>query len=490
MIKPVTLCILDGWGDAAPADNNAIHLANTPNWDAITAKYGYSKIATDGEAVGLPAGQMGNSEVGHATIGAGRILLQDLPRIDKAVSSGELAENEKLKALKGRCHIIGCFSDGGVHAHINQIKALAKILEAQGNEVLVHAFLDGRDVAQRSALEYLDNCGLNIATVSGRYWAMDRDHKWDRVELAYNALIGECQTAETAEKAVEASYAEDVNDEFIKPFVIGNFAGMQDGDNLICANFRADRARHIMEALGRPDFTGFERKREVKFAEILGMVEYSEAHNDYMQTLFPPYIPPNTMPEVVSKAGIKQLRIAETEKYAHVTFFMSGGLENEFAGETRDLIPSPDVATYDLLPEMASAQVADNMAAAITSGEYGLLIANYANTDMVGHTGDLQAAIKAVEAVDKALGKLMKATDEAGGVLLLTADHGNAEIMTDEKGNPHTQHSLNHVPFVVASEKLGKLETKDGDLTDLAPTVLHLLGLDIPSEMTGKVLVS
>lgn len=492
MIKPVFLCILDGWGASAPADDNAIYHANTPNWDKLVEQYGMSLLTTDGEAVGLPAGQMGNSEVGHMTIGSGRILLQDLPRIDKAVKTGELAENALIKKIQGRCHIMGCFSDGGVHAHIDHIKGLAKILQAQGAEVILHAFLDGRDVSQKSALSYLSQIeGVKIATISGRYYAMDRDKRWDRVEKTYNAIVmGEGEKAETAEAGVEASYAQDVTDEFTLPTVIGDYAGMQDGDSFIMANFRADRAREIIQAIADPGFDGFARSKEIQFSNKIGMVEYSDAHNEYMETLFGAEVPINTMPEVVANAGLRQLRTAETEKYAHVTFFMSGGREAEFAGEKRLLVPSPQVATYDLQPEMSASQVTDGIVSALNNNEYDLIIANYANTDMVGHTGDFEAAKKAVEAVDAALGRLIEAVDAAGGVMLISADHGNADDMLDDEGNPHTQHSLNKVPFVAAGQAVGKQSLQDGSLADLAPTALYFLGLEIPAEMTGKVLVS
>jgi len=490
MEKPVTLCILDGWGIGKPTPHNAIYQANTPNWDALCAEYSCAELRTDGVAVGLPEGQMGNSEVGHMTIGSGRIMLQDLPRIDDAIKSGKLAENDKLKNLGKRCHIIGLFSDGGVHAHISHIKALAEIVEKNGAQVFVHALLDGRDVAQKSANKYLQNCGLNIATIGGRYYGMDRDKRWDRVEKAYDVFAGIGNREADVSAALEKNYSANVTDEFIIPTIIGDFDGMQDGDSIIFANFRADRARQLITAMVDPEFAGFARKKTIHFAKKIGMVEYSDDINELLETLFPAEIPKNSMPEIVSRAGLKQLRTAETEKYAHVTFFMSGGREQEFAGEERILVPSPNVATYDLQPEMSSVELADKLAASITSKKYELIIANFANTDMVGHSGNLEAAKKAVEAVDDALGKLRKANDEAGGVLLITADHGNAEEMSDEHDNPHTQHSLNPVPFLVASRKLGKVDVQNGGLADIAPTILKLLDLEIPTEMTGKNLIS
>jgi 2,3-bisphosphoglycerate-independent phosphoglycerate mutase len=491
MTNTVTLCILDGWGESAEFEHNAIAQANTPNWDALVAQFGSSRLETGGEAVGLPEGQMGNSEVGHMTIGAGRVLLQDLPRINSAIHTGELAAEPKLK-IKGRVHLLGLFSDGGVHAHIDHIKALAKILTENGAEVFVHAIVDGRDVAQKSAKKFLENCDFNIATVSGRYYTMDRDKRWDRVELAYNALLGIGNRELGVSEVLEKAYANGITDEFIIPTIIGDYAGMQDGDSLVVANFRADRARQICDVLVDPKFGlnsgGFERKKTINFARKIGMIEYSDNLNKHMEILFPAYEVKNSLPEIIAAKGLKQLRIAETEKYAHVTFFMSGGRESPFAGEERVMVPSPKVATYDLQPEMSSVKLADLVAGAIRSGEYALIICNFANADMVGHTGNLAAATKAVEAVDAALGKIWAATQDAGAALLITADHGNAEEMQDAEGNPHTQHSLNPVPLVVACKKLGKVNAKNGDLSDLAPTILKMLEIAVPKEMTGKML--
>jgi len=491
MTNTITLCILDGWGESAEFEHNAIAQAHTPNWDALVAQFGSSRLETGGEAVGLPEGQMGNSEVGHMTIGAGRVLLQDLPRINSAIHTGELAAEPKLK-IKGRVHLLGLFSDGGVHAHIDHIKALAKILTTNGAEVFVHAIVDGRDVAQKSAKKFLANCDFNIATISGRYYTMDRDKRWDRVELAYNALLGIGNRELSVGEVLEKAYANGITDEFIIPTIIGDYAGMQDGDSLVVANFRADRARQICDVLVDPKFGlnsgGFERKKTINFARKIGMIEYSDNLNKHMEILFPAYEVKNSLPEIIAAKGLKQLRIAETEKYAHVTFFMSGGREAEFVGEERVMVPSPKVATYDLQPEMSSAEVADKLAEAIRGGEYALIICNFANTDMVGHTGSLAAAIKAVEAVDAALGKIWAATQAAGAALLITADHGNAEEMQDAEGKPHTQHSLNPVPLVVACKKLGKVNAKNGDLSDLAPTILKMLEIAVPKEMTGKVL--
>jgi len=492
MIKPITLCILDGWGESPEFEHNAIAQGKTPNFDALVAEFGSSQLETGGEAVGLPEGQMGNSEVGHMTIGAGRVLLQDLPRINRAIHTGELAAEPKLK-IQGRVHVLGLFSDGGVHAHIDHVKALAKVLQDNGAEVFIHAIVDGRDVSQKSAHKFLDNCEFNIATVSGRYYTMDRDKRWDRVELAYDAIVlGEGVRAQTPFGAIDAAYEAGLTDEFVLPTVIAGYDGMYEGDSLVIANFRADRARQIGDVLVDPKFGlnsgGFERKKIVNFAHKIGMIEYSDNLNKHMEILFPAYDVKNSLPEVVANAGLKQLRIAETEKYAHVTFFLSGGREHEFPGETRTLVPSPKVATYDLQPEMSSAEVADKLADAIRSGEYALIICNFANTDMVGHTGDLEAAKKAAEAVDKAVGVVWAATQEVGGALLITADHGNAEEMQDDEGNPHTQHSLNPVPLIVANKKLGRVNAENGDLSDLAPTILKMLDLEIPAEMTGKIL--
>ena len=504
--RPVVLCVLDGWGHRAERKDNGILQARTPNWDRIVAASPHALLQASETFVGLPTGQMGNSEVGHMNIGAGRVVLQDLPRIDKAVADGSLAANPqlaafiaKLKKSGGTAHLMGLLSPGGVHSHQDHIAALASILANSGLRVAVHAFLDGRDTPPRSALDYLakflgDVHGhgtIKLATVSGRYYAMDRDKRWDRVEKAYAALVeGRGETAADGGKAIERSYAAGKGDEFVLPTVLPGYAGMQDGDGVICGNFRADRVRETLGALLDPDFAGFTRSRVVRFAAAAGMTEYSTDLNPFLTTLFPPEDLHDTFGEVVSHAGLHQLRIAETEKYAHVTFFFNGGKETPLPGEERILVPSPKVATYDLQPEMSAPEVTDKLLAAIASGRFDTIVLNYANSDMVGHSGDLAAAVEAVEAVDTCLGRLTAALEDAGGALLLTADHGNVEMMRDpQTGQPHTAHTTNPVPVVLFNPPPGVLGLAEGRLADIAPTMLAMLGLEQPPAMTGRSLL-
>jgi 2,3-bisphosphoglycerate-independent phosphoglycerate mutase len=497
--RPVVLCVLDGWGHRVECEENAICQARTPTWDRLMRQYPHALLEASELFVGLPKGQMGNSEVGHMNLGAGRIVMQDLPRIDEAVADGSLARNERLrdfiakvKASSGTAHVIGLMSPGGVHSHQDHIAALVRILEEAGIDVAVHAFLDGRDTPPQSALDYLGRFGTkHIVTVSGRYYAMDRDKRWDRVEKAYRALVlAEGERAEEPLAAIRQSYARGQNDEFVLPTVIGGYGGMKDGDGLLIANFRADRVREIGAALLDPDFKAFARPGTIRFSAAAGMTEYSAALNRFLATLFPPESLEDTFGEVVAKAGLKQLRIAETEKYAHVTFFFNGGREIEFAGEDRILVPSPKVATYDLKPEMSAFEVTDKLVAAIEAGTYDVIVLNYANTDMVGHSGDLAAAKKAVEAVDTCLGRLAGAIERVGGTLLVTADHGNAEQMRDpSSGQPHTAHTLNPVPLLLVNPPAGVEGIENGRLADVAPTLLALLGLPQPRAMTGRPLV-
>ena len=501
--RPVVLCVLDGWGHRAETDHNAIALAATPVWDRLTAARPYGLLATAGAAVGLPDGQMGNSEVGHMTIGAGRVILQDLPRIDDAVADGSLARNPALLSLiwrlqesGGRCHLMGLVSPGGVHSHQNHMTALARILSDHNIPVRVHAFLDGRDVPPRSAIDDLpgfeDSFGdlpnVRIATLAGRYYAMDRDRRWERTARAYDAVVSaQGWPAASAIDTVSASYAEDIGDEFVEPAVVAGFEGMADGDGLIMANFRADRARQIMTALLDPDFQGFARSRQANVAAACGMCSYSETLDRMAGTLFPPLAVADHLGDVVSRAGLRQLRVAETEKYAHVTFFLNGGEERELPGEERVLVPSPRVATYDLQPEMSAPAVTDRAVDAIAGGRFDLIVVNYANTDMVGHSGNLDAAMAAVAAVDRCLGRLAAAVEEASGALLITADHGNAERMRGADGaTPHTAHTDGPVPAVLVGAP--GLALGDGALSDIAPTVLDLMGLPAPAAMTGRSL--
>lgn len=504
--RPVVLCILDGWGHREEIKDNAIAEANTPCWDSLVEHYPHSLLATSGESVGLPDGQMGNSEVGHMNIGSGRVVMQELPRIDHSIKTGTLATNpelvdfiEALKTTGGACHLMGLMSPGGVHSHQRHILALASVLAAEGIEVHIHAFLDGRDTPPSSAREYVAECenviatlpGVSIASVSGRYYAMDRDKRWDRVEKAYNVMVDAAGDAvPSAQEAIERSYQDGKTDEFVLPVAIEGYAGMKDGDGLLMANFRADRARQLLHTFVDAKFDGFKRKREVKFSAKLGMVEYSSELAKMLNTLFPPQKLEHILGEVVSENGKKQLRIAETEKYAHVTFFFNGGREEVYEGEERILVPSPKVATYDLQPEMSAPEVTDKLVDAIESGKFDLIVVNYANTDMVGHSGIEAAAVKAVEAVDKCLARLSEAVKAAGGVMCITADHGNAEKMRDESTNqPHTAHTTGPVPFVMVGESVKGIKLHDGKLCDIAPTLLSLMQLPQPKAMTGECLI-
>ena len=505
--KPVVLCILDGWGYQPGTEHNAIAQAETPNWDHFIANYPNGLIEASEGHVGLPQGQMGNSEVGHMHIGAGRVIQQDLPRINDAIAQGELATNpallahiDALKASGGSCHLMGLFSDGGVHAHYTHILALAETVSAAGVPVCLHAFLDGRDTPPQSAKTLLTTLQdwltgqpqVRLVTLCGRYYAMDRDNRWDRVALAYEAIVtGKGAPMGDPLDAISASYASGKNDEFVMPMVADGYLGIQEGDGLLMASFRADRARQLLTALLDPAFDGFARETRVHLAHAAGMVEYSEKLNPFLTTLFPPDRLDATLGEVASRAGLRQLRIAETEKYAHVTFFLNGGREAVFNGEERILIPSPQVATYDLQPEMAAPQVTEQLVSAIDANTFDLIVVNYANTDMVGHTGDMAAAKAAVEAVDTCIGALWEAVKAKGGTLLITADHGNAEQLFDgTTSQAHTAHTLNQVPFVAVCDALPpEMTIRNGSLVDVAPTVLACLGLEQPKAMTGANLI-
>ncbi len=501
--RPVVLCVLDGWGHRESCENNAICQARTPVLDRLTATCPHALIDASEQEVGLPAAQMGNSEVGHMNLGAGRIVTQELPRIDAAMASDEISRNPVLRAFVaalqksgGTAHLMGLLSPGGVHSHQAHMARVAEVIGAAGVPVAVHAFLDGRDTPPKSALGYLADFQAAaptapIVTVSGRYYAMDRDKRWERTELAYKTLVaGVGEQAPTAKAAVEAAYATGTSDEFVLPTAIAGYAGMADGDGLFMANFRADRARQMLHALRDPAFKGFARDRMVAFAAAVGMIEYSEALRPLVTPLFAPQDLSETLGEIVADAGLKQLRIAETEKYAHVTFFFNGGREAEFPGEERILIPSPKVATYDLQPEMSAPEMTDALVEAIAGGRFDLIVVNYANGDMVGHSGKLSAAIAAVEAVDSCLGRVSTAVQAAGGVLLITADHGNAEQMRDLlTGEPHTAHTMNKVPAILVNAPAGIDSLDDGRLADIAPTLLEILGLPKPAEMTGRSLL-
>ena len=499
--------ILDGWGYREPkTPDNAIEMGHTPNWHRMYADNPHCLVETYGLSVGLPEGQMGNSEVGHTNIGAGRVVMQDLPRIDQAIKDGTLAQNpvvvEMIKTLQANgktAHLMGLMSPGGVHSSQAHLVALCKILADNGIKVRVHAFLDGRDTPPASAEEFLADFAqatagmtdVKIATIEGRFYAMDRDKRWDRVEAAYNNMVlADGKRYATVKEAIEASYAQKVTDEFVIPVVIGDYQGMEDGDAILMANFRADRAREILYALADSEFNGFERKKIVKFADHVGMTEYSVDHNRFMKTIFPPEALTHIYGEVIAEHGMTQLRIAETEKYAHVTFFFNGGEEREFKGEERILIPSPKVATYDLKPEMSVYEVTEKLVEAIESKRFDTIICNFANGDMVGHTGIMAAALKAVAAVDECLGKVETAIKKVGGVMIVTADHGNAEKMVDEKtGEPYTAHTVGKVAAILVNDHSGVCRMRDGKLADLAPTMLDLLHIEQPKEMTGVSLL-
>ena len=502
--KPVLLLILDGWGHREETADNAIALARVPHWRRLLAECPHTLVHTEGRHVGLPDGQMGNSEVGHMNIGAGRIVYQDLTRVDAEIESGAFFSNPELRAAcraareaGGTLHLMGLLSPGGVHSHEAHLFALLELARREGvARVAVHAFLDGRDMPPRSAgpsLRALDAAmakagNAHLATVSGRYFAMDRDQRWERVEAAYRAITdvqAEYQATDGL-AALDAAYARGENDEFVKPTLIAGAAPMRDGDAVVFFNFRADRARQLSAAFTVPGFDGFARPRAIALSCFVGMADYGAELP--ARVAYPSEDLRDTLGEVVAAAGLTQLRIAETEKYAHVTFFFSGGREQEYPGETRILVPSPKVATYDLQPEMSCPEVTDRLVEAIHGGTFDFIACNLANPDMVGHTGDLEAAIQAAEAVDAALGRLRAAIEAVGGAMIVTADHGNLELMRDpETGQPHTSHTVGPVPFVLLGRPGGL--RAGGALRDIAPTVLALLGLPKPPAMSGESLL-
>lgn len=498
--KPVVLCILDGWGTGAQALGNAPMQASTPHFDRIM-KGPVAQLVTHGPDVGLPKGQMGNSEVGHTNIGAGRVVAMDLGAIDLAIEDGSFFENAALADFadglleRGRvAHVLGLVSDGGVHGHIVHIQAALKALRDRGVPVVLHAISDGRDVSPKSGAGFLADLtgglpeGVQIGTLTGRYFAMDRDNRWERIEAAYRAMVeGVGPRAADAATVIEAAYADGKTDEFIPATVLADYAGMRDGDGVFCLNFRADRAREILSAMGAPEFDGFDVSERPDLV-MLGMVNYSTAHEQFMRTCYPKQEIRNTLGAWVAQKGLRQFRVAETEKYPHVTFFLNGGIEVPEAGEDRYMAPSPKVATYDLQPEMSAAEVTEAFVGAIREG-YDLIVCNYANPDMVGHTGDLQAAIAACEAVDQGLGRVLEALEATGGAMIVTADHGNCEVMINpDTGGPHTAHTTNLVPVALVGGPRDA-QLRDGRLADLAPTLLDLMGLDLPPEMTGESLI-
>ncbi|ARN73603.1 2,3-bisphosphoglycerate-independent phosphoglycerate mutase [Oceanicoccus sagamiensis] len=509
--KPVVLLILDGWGHREAPEDNAIYNANTPNWDRLWNEQPKTLISSSGMSVGLPDGQMGNSEVGHMSLGAGRIVYQNISRIDKAIADGDFFENstyidaiDKAVSSGKAVHLFGLLSPGGVHSHENHILAMIDMAAKRGAEqVYLHAFLDGRDTPPRSAqssLQAMDNkfaeygCG-RVASLIGRYYAMDRDNRWDRVQLAYDMLT-EAKADYRFDNAIDglnAAYQRDENDEFVSATLIQSAdqpsATINDGDTVIFMNFRADRAREITRAFVEADFDGFTRNKTPALASFVTTTEYAADIN--APSAFPPEKVTNSFGELMEANDKKQLRIAETEKYAHVTFFFSGGREDLYQGEDRVLVPSPDVATYDLKPEMSAPEVTDKLVAAISSGEYDTIICNYANGDMVGHTGSYEAALKAAEAIDESVRRVSEAVLSVGGDCLITADHGNCEQMLDyDSGQAHTQHTTELVPFIYVGNKTVTMQQDGGKLADVAPTLLTLMNLEQPAEMTGNSLLT
>ena len=499
--RPVMLVILDGWGWREDDADNAIRQARTPNFDRLWGAGPRAFLRTCGEDVGLPDGQMGNSEVGHLNIGAGRVVMQELPRIGRASADGSLAQMPAIRALigalrrsGGACHLLGLASPGGVHAHQDHAIALARIVAAEGIPVRIHAFADGRDTPPRSAAGYLAALeaalpeGAAVASLCGRYYAMDRDNRWDRVSRAFAAIVhGEGARFATAAAAIADAYAADITDEFIAPAAIGDYHGMADGDGVLSFNFRADRIRELLMALLDPAFSAFPRAAP-RLACAVALTRYSDELAPLMEVAFAPQPMDAILGETASRAGKRQLRMAETEKYPHVTYFLNGGREEPFEGEERIMVPSPKVATYDLQPEMSAPELTRQAVEAIGTGRFDLIMLNFANPDMVGHTGSLPAAIAAVEAVDAGLGAIADAVGAQGGALLVTADHGNAELMRDPaSGEPHTAHTTNRVPVLLAGSACAGL--RDGRLADLAPTLLALMGVEQPAAMTGRSLL-
>ena len=497
--RPVMLVVLDGWGWREDPADNAVRQARIPVFDGLWSSSPHTLLRTSGGDVGLPDGQMGNSEVGHLNIGAGRVVMQDLPRISRAITTGEIGRTPALASLigalrktGGACHLIGLVSPGGVHSHQDHAAALARILAEARIPTVMHVLTDGRDTPPRSAADYVSRLAaalppaVSIATVIGRYYAMDRDNRWDRVAKAYAAIVdADGAPFPDAQSAIAQAYANDVTDEFILPAIIGGYRGMRDGDGILSFNFRADRVRELLGALLDPEFSGFQRQRTVRICKAVGMTRYSNDLEPFMATMFAPQDLSNVLGKVAANAGRTQLRMAETEKYPHVTYFLNGGEEVPYPGEDRIMVPSPKVATYDLQPEMSAAELTAKAVEAIGSGKYDLIVLNFANPDMVGHTGSLPAAIKAVETVDGCLGRITEAVRKAGGALLVTADHGNCELMRDPvTGAPHTAHTTNPVPLLVMGA--GDVTLAEGKLADIAPTLLELMELPQPPEMTGR----
>ena len=499
--QKVILCILDGWGISKyPSKSDAIYMAKTYNYDKIINKYPNTLLIASENQVGLPKKQFGNSEVGHMNIGAGRIINQDLLRINKSISSGELEKNDKLKKLKKkkRIHLIGLVSDGGVHGHIDHLLEIIKLLNTDNNELLIHCITDGRDSNPTDGIKHIENLNnlvnsqsnSRICSISGRYFSMDRDNRWERTELAYKAII-EGNTKKTFDdpvKIIEESYNDSLTDEFLEPVVNNNFDGSKNGDALLITNYRADRVRQLLTSLVDDKFLFFKRKKIVNFSHKLGLTQYSKRLSRNIDWLFGPNSVDNTLGKILSNEGLDQLRIAETEKYAHVTYFFNGGAEEKYRGEDRILIPSPRVKTYDVIPEMSCFHLTNEVIKNIKKNHYEFILINFANPDMVGHTGNLSATIKAVQAVDDCLGQIYKVCNENRYTLVITSDHGNADLMQNKENNSIcTTHSLNPVPFMICSKK--KLTLRKGILADIAPTILEIMDIKKPSEMSGRSII-
>ena len=496
LYRPVVLCVLDGWGIAPDSPSNAVTRANTPRLRALTATYPHATLRASGRDVGLPDGVMGNSEVGHLTMGAGYVQYQELVRINDAIGNGSFFATPALRAAcvagraPGTLHLMGLISTGGVHADMKHLAAIVELARREKVEnVVVHAFLDGRDMPPRSALELIPGIPARVATVHGRYYAMDRDKRWDRVEPSYRAIVdAHGPRVATAEEALRMCYANaECRDELLEPHIVGNGAPIRDRDGVIFFNFRPDRARELTEALVKPEFDGFKRTRVAKDLTFVTMTDYKLGLPNVLVAFPSQEVTP--MAQIVAENGLRQFHTAETEKYAHVTYFFNGGREQPFEGEDRELVPSAKVATYDQRPEMSAAGVAAGLVKAIHGRAYDFSIVNLANPDMVGHTGDFKATLKAMEATDAAVGEIVDATLAAGGCVLLTADHGNAEEMAFPNGEPNTQHSTNPVPVVFIAKDADRFAIRDGGLVDVAPTLLGLLGLPVPARMTGRSLL-
>ena len=502
--KPIVLCIMDGWGINENTENNAVALAKTPNVDFLTKTFPYSTLDASGEDVGLPIGQVGNSEVGHMNLGSGRVVLQTLPKINKAFDNNEIEKNNNFQNFLSNhnknktVHLLGLCSDGGVHSHSSHMIEMSKLLEKNNCKTWIHIFSDGRDCSPKQLGQHIKKFemslpkNIKIASLVGRYYSMDRDNRWERVKKAFDLIVyGKYDRKfSNISEGLEEAYKNNETDEFISPTLIGNYKGFEDGDSLIMINFRADRVRELLTALLDPTFREFEKDINTPIlSNNLGMTEYSTELSKFMNSIFVKENIKDTLGEVISKANLKQLRLAETEKYPHVTFFFNGGEETVYPGETRVMIPSPKISTYDLQPEMSAKKVETKLISSIKNKTYDLIVINFANPDMVGHTGDLKAAIKAVETVDTAIGNIKDTIIKYDGLMLLTADHGNCEIMFDEIMNlPHTSHTCNKVPLILIS-KNNNYKLRDGRLADIAPTILELISIKSPENMSGKSLL-